>query len=127
VDLAQFAADRFGPDGVRDPAVREMLTRIRVAVAGDLTARYPGAWPVRLAVTLGDGTRESAASDYPHGNAENPVTTAALEEKCAALIAGRFGDDLGQMALAACRDLDRIDDMAVLFSRMPIPDSRIPR
>jgi hypothetical protein len=33
-----------------------------------------------------------------------------------ALIAGRFGDDLAQMALAACRDLDRIDDMAVLFS-----------
>jgi hypothetical protein len=46
VELAQFARIASVPTACADPTIRELLTRIRVAVAGDLTARYPGAWPV---------------------------------------------------------------------------------
>jgi len=125
VDLAQFSAERFGDDGVREPLIREMLARTRVVVADDLTAKYPGAWPVRLTLTLSDRTRESVASDYPRGNAENPVSTAALEQKLAALVGGRFGDKVARAALSALRGLDRADDLAVVFSRLKIPDARI--
>ena len=47
VGLAQFTAERFGADGVREPAIATMLPRIRVTVADDLTTRYPAAWPAR--------------------------------------------------------------------------------
>jgi 2-methylcitrate dehydratase PrpD len=96
-------------------------------VADDLTAKYPGAWPVRLTLMLSDRTRESAASDYPRGNAENPVSTAALEQKLAALVGGRFGDEAARAALSALRGLECAGDLAAVFSRLPIPDSRIPR
>ena len=37
VSLEQFAADRFGPDGVREPAIATLLSRVHVTVARDLT------------------------------------------------------------------------------------------
>jgi hygromycin-B 7''-O-kinase len=42
------------------------------------------------AVKLGDGTSERGASDYPRGNAENPVSTEELELKFSALVGSRF-------------------------------------
>ena len=125
--LAQFSDERFSADGVRDPALAELLRRVRVKVADDLTAKYPSAWPVRLTVTCqaagaNEGTMrgnvERAASDYPRGNAENPVSTGELERKCFTLVAGRFGDDVARSALAALRSLDRCADMADLFGAL---------
>jgi len=127
VGLAQFSDDRFSPEGVRDPALAELLRRVRVTVADDLTARYPFAWPVRLTITCdADGANEGAtrgcvegaASDYPKGNAENPVSTDELEQKCFTLVAGRFGEDVARSALAALHSLDRCADMADLFGEL---------
>ena len=101
VGLEQFTAERFGADGVREPAIAAMLPRIRVAVAGDLTAKYPAAWPARVTLTLADGSRLCDASDYPRGNPENPISTRALEEKLVALVAPRFGSECADAALAA--------------------------
>ena len=116
--LEQFDAERFGPDGVRDPAIVELLRRTRVVVADDLTAKYPAAWPVRLTLKLRDGTSEHGASDYPRGNAENPVSTEEIERKFTALVGSRFGDDTARSALAALHSMERCADMATLFSEM---------
>jgi 2-methylcitrate dehydratase PrpD len=77
--LEQFTDDRFGTDGVRDRAIAELLRRITVTVADDLTTSTRLRGPVRLAVAINGGPSELAASDYPKGNAENPVSTAELE------------------------------------------------
>jgi 2-methylcitrate dehydratase PrpD len=120
--LEQFGDERFGPDGVRESAIAELLGRIRVIVADDLSARYPSAWPVRLTISLGGDATERAASDHPRGNPENPVTTDELESKFSALVAPRLGDDVARSALAALHSIDRCTDMATLFSytREPI-------
>jgi 2-methylcitrate dehydratase PrpD len=113
--LDKFDESRFGTDGVRDSALVELLWKTRVSVAADLTAKYPGAWPVRLNIVLADGTSERAASDYPRGNAENPVSTGVLEEKLTSLVASRFGADVAQSALDALRSIERAPDMALVF------------
>jgi len=118
LDLEQFGAERFGPDGVRDPAISELLRRTRVVVADDLTGKYPAAWSVRLTLKLRDGTSERGASDYPRGNAENPVSTEELERKFSALVGSRFGEDMARSALTALRSMERCADMATLFSEM---------
>jgi 2-methylcitrate dehydratase PrpD len=116
--LEQFAAERFGPDGVRDRPIAELLQRIRVVVADDLTGKYPSAWSARLALKLKDGASERGASDYPRGNAENPVSTEELEKKFSALVGSRFGDDTARSALAALHSMERCPDMATLFAEM---------
>ncbi len=118
VDLEQFVAERFGPDGVRHPAIAELLSRTRVDVADDLTANYPAAWPVRLAIELSDGRVLHGAADFPRGNPENPVSTEELEAKFASLVTPSFGDDLARRGIALVRSLDAANDMALALRDM---------
>ena len=108
VGLAQFK-----PARLNDPRIQALLARTRVTVEPDLTAKYPAAWPVRLTVTLDDGTVIQKASDYPRGNPENPVATSVLEQKLRALLE----PETAQAALQAVHDIDACADMATLFRR----------
>lgn len=115
VGLAQFSGDRFDAEGVRVPAIAELMNRVNITVADDLTARYPAAWPVRLAVRYEDGGVSRGAADFPKGNPENPVTTAELEEKFMALVSPRAGDYAARCILEAVRDVALCDDVALLL------------
>src|SRR5205823_2949631 len=98
--------DQFTPQRVADPDIATLLARTTITVAGDLTAKYPAAWPARLALTYDDGRVERAAADYPRGNPENPIDTAALEEKFRALVEPRHGVEPARRAIDAIRTLD---------------------
>src|SRR5262249_12805413 len=113
--LEQFAAMRFGPDGVRDRTIATLLPRVRVSVSDDLTRKYPAAWPVRLRIVLKSGGSEHAASDYPKGNAENPVSTSDLEAKFSELVTSRLGSAVAQSGLTALHSIERCKDVATLF------------
>ncbi len=113
VMLDQFAESRFSPDGVRDLAVRSLLGRTRMTVRDDLTARYPAAWPARVAITLDNGVVLRQAYDYPRGHPENPVTTAALESKMHDLVASRFGASVAHRVGDAVGKIRASDDMAI--------------
>ena len=110
--MEQFAPDRFGPDGVRNPAIAALLERTHVRVADDLTAKYPAAWPARLHLTLESGEVRSGGSDYPRGNPENPVCTAELQAKFRVLVAPRFGEETARRAIEIVHSLDTCADMA---------------
>ena len=111
VGLEQFSADRFGPEGVRNPEISRLLSKMRVTVADDLTAKYPGAWTARLKLTFSDGSVAKGSSDYPWGNPENPVSTEGLEAKFASLVAPRFGDATAQRAIEKIRNIENCEDM----------------
>ena len=115
VGLGQFSADRFAATGVCCQPVRDLLRRTQVTVADDLTRKYPAAWPARVTLTLRNGSRLQAASDYPRGNPENPVATAELEDKFRNLVEPRFGAATVSQALQALRAVDSCSDMANLF------------
>ncbi len=112
VMLDQFAESRFTPDGVRDVATRSLLARTRITVREDLTARYPGAWSARLAVTLDSGVVLRVACDHPRGHPENAVTTAALESKMHDLVASRFGTSVARHVADAVAQIPTSTDMA---------------
>jgi 2-methylcitrate dehydratase PrpD len=114
VALEEFADNRFGPEGVRDPVIRALLDRTRIAVRDDLTDRYPAAWPARLAVTLENGVVLRAAYDHPSGHPENPVTTAVLEDKMVDLVTSRVGGSVAQRVLDAVRAIPTSADMAAV-------------
>ena len=92
------------------------LTTIRVVE--NLTAKYPRAWPARLHIELQDGTVLEGAADYPRGNPENPVETEELEEKFAALINPRYGNEITRKAIGAVQAARNRRDMAELFEEV---------
>jgi 2-methylcitrate dehydratase PrpD len=111
--IAYCVAAALCPD-----SVQALLPRIRVTVAGDLTAKYPAAWPARLTITLRDGVTFTRSADYPRGNPENPVSTAGLEAKFLSLVTRAHGPAVAQRALAACHSLETCADMAKAFSHL---------
>jgi 2-methylcitrate dehydratase PrpD len=113
--LPQFAADRFDASGVRHRDIADLLTRVRITVAPELTAAYPAAWPARVVITTRAGRTCRGASDFPRGNAENPVSTADLEQKCADLLESRCGTDVARRGMDALRQLETCTDVADLF------------
>lgn len=120
VGLGQFDAARFGPEGVRDAVTAGLLARTRVTVADDLTRKYPAAWPARVTVTLTNGEVVGGASDYPRGNPENPVSTAALEDKFLRLVEPRIGTDAAALVLESLRGIPACPDIRDLARRLPL-------
>jgi 2-methylcitrate dehydratase PrpD len=113
--LEVFAPDKFANAGVVDDDAARLLRRTSVTVAPDLTAKYPSAWPTRMSIELADGTVVNAASDYPVGNPENPVTTMQLEDKFATMVVPRWGKEAMSRALDAVRSLASVHDMSTVF------------
>jgi 2-methylcitrate dehydratase PrpD len=113
--LDAFTPDHFSPDGIRRAELAALVGKTKVTVADDLTARYPGAWPTRLHITLLDGTERHGESDFPAGNPENPVSTAQLEAKFMKLISPRFGDETAVRAIEAVNALEQCADVAAIF------------
>jgi 2-methylcitrate dehydratase PrpD len=111
VNLEQFTAKRIASSEVAD-----LLGRIRIRVEGDLTAKYPAAWPARLTIMTRDGAVRRASADYPRGNPENPVSTAALEEKFRGLIEPRLGAAAVRTALERIQSLENCPDMSQIFA-----------
>jgi 2-methylcitrate dehydratase PrpD len=111
VGLDQFTRERIASAGITD-----LLARTRVTVENDLTAKYPAAWPARLTIATRDGATLRAAADYPRGNPENPVSTAALEAKFRALVEPRLGTAAAEAAIGSVRSLESCPDMSGAFS-----------
>jgi 2-methylcitrate dehydratase PrpD len=118
VGLEQFAPERFSAEGVVDRDIAALLPRMRIAVSDDLTARYPGAWPSRIRLTLKDGKVLSGGSDFPRGNPENPVSTARLEDKFRTLVEPRFSSRVANRAIETVKRITLLSDMASAFSNL---------
>ena len=112
VGLAQFAPERFSPEGTVVPAIHALLERTTVRVEPELTARYPERWPARLSLVLRDGHTLRGEADYPRGNPENPAPLSELEDKFRDLVTPRYSADLAERAIAAVRALSTCPDMA---------------
>ncbi len=116
VGLEQFSPERFDANGVRDEKIAALLQRVRVTVAPDVTAKYPAEWGTRLTFTLKDGSAQTMSAAFPRGNPENPVSTAALEEKFRALVAPRYNPALAENAIQAVRQIESRRDWARAFA-----------
>jgi 2-methylcitrate dehydratase PrpD len=112
VGLEQFGRERFARDGVTDACLAELLPRVNVRVASDITARYPAEWGTRVTFVHADGERIVREAAFPRGNPENPVGTATLEDKLRALVAPRHGEETAERAIALVHALDEVSDVA---------------
>ena len=72
-------------------AVRSLLGRTRMTVRDDLTARYPAAWPTRVAITLDGGIRARSLAIIPGASGEPGHDRRAGEQECTAWWLPRFG------------------------------------
>lgn len=71
----------YGPERLRDPALRELMQKIKVTASEAMSGTYPATAPARIVVVLQSGERCAAEVRYPKGHSENPISDADLERK----------------------------------------------
>src|SRR5262245_31838596 len=103
VTLAQFEPARF-----TDPALLELVAKVRVHRDAALSARYPRGIPNRLTVSMRDGRRLVREVEFPRGHARNPMTDAEVEWKFRTLVEPRYGKERAGRMLAACWELEKL-------------------
>ena len=99
---AQFTQDR-----IADPAIHDLIARVRVHNDPDLTRRQDNGFiTARLEAVTTGGERIAVEIDSPKGHFRNPLTDAELEAKFR-----RFGDGLlpAPSQDAALQELWRLD------------------
>ena len=69
VDLEAFTQERLG-----DPAIRSLMERIELLEDPAFTASFPRKWQARVRIATVDGRVLEAATDYPKGDPENPLS-----------------------------------------------------
>ena len=118
VTLAQFEPERF-----TDPALLELVAKVKVHRDAALSARYPEGIPNRVTVTMKDGTKHVREVEFPRGHAHNPMTDAEVERKFRTLVEPRYGKERADRVLAACWKLDELTSAGELVRLMGSPDA----
>jgi 2-methylcitrate dehydratase PrpD len=109
--------------------VRRLAAKIHVLHDDELEAQYPEAWPHRIRVVLGDGTRLEAISRNPPGGAGHPLPRAVVESKFMANGEPILGRARARALLKQVRSLADIADVNLIvpFLRSGQPDDVVVR
>ncbi|MBI3302513.1 MAG: MmgE/PrpD family protein [Deltaproteobacteria bacterium] len=73
--------EEFALPMLRDPLVRELMSKVGYARDPKLEKNYPREWPAWARVMLKDGREVSAHVRFPKGDPENPLSWEELIEK----------------------------------------------
>jgi 2-methylcitrate dehydratase len=71
----------YAPARLGDPALRDLMNKVRVKATEEMTAAYPAAAPARLTAILQSGERHVAEIRFPKGHGSNPISDTELEAK----------------------------------------------
>ena len=113
---------------IRRDDVQQLLTRVHVRAADDLTAAYPGRTAARVAVTLRDGREFSREQDDFEGSPTRPMTWLRVVDKFSWLSEPFTGEQLRSEIIDAVDNLEHIQvsDLARLLGAVS-PVAKEPR
>jgi 2-methylcitrate dehydratase len=115
----QVLPEQFAPERIVRPDVQELLRRVEVRPASDLSARFPAEHACRLRLRLaGGGTLAAEKSDY-EGFLSRPMSWERVREKFERLAAARVEPDLAAELAETVAVLDELQtrDLTALLAR----------
>lgn len=106
----KLVSDSFADARLRDPAVAELMRKVKVTEDPALTAQYPESAPGRVTLRLRSGETLVAEIRYPRGHEMSPMSDAEIEAKFRDLAAGALGARGCDRALQGLWQLERMKD-----------------
>ena len=115
----QVLPEQFTPERITRRDVQELLARVEVRPAGDLTARFPAEHACRLRIHLADGTTLAAEKSDYEGFLTRPMSWSQAREKFERLSARALEPELAADLAGRVAELDALDtrDLCVPLSR----------
>ena len=110
----KLVRDSFSDERLRDPAVAELMRKVKVVEDPALTAQYPEGAPGRVTIRMRSGEAHVSEIRYPRGHEKSPMSDAEVENKFRDLCAGALGAPGCDRALKALWQLESMQDAAVI-------------
>jgi len=105
----------FGPTRLQDPAVRDLMKKVRVVREPAFVDRYPVAMPTRITVRTREGKSYTKQKDVPLGHPGNPMSDQELEVKFRRLVARRLGQTRTERLIRLIWQMDTMKDISALM------------
>ena len=105
----------FDDPYLHDPALLELVGRIKCTVSEEANSREPEAMLCDMDVVLKNGAREAIRVEYHRGHPKNPMSDAEIEEKFRALAGQQMPAAQLDALLQQLWRLDTLTDMKPLF------------
>jgi 2-methylcitrate dehydratase len=117
VTLRSFEARRL-----TDPALHELIQKVRVVPQPEFVGRYPQAMPTRITVRTKAGKDYVKQVDHPLGHPKNPMSDREIEEKFRLLAAGKLDRARVRKVSDLVWKLDQLSDLSALMPLLRIRD-----
>jgi 2-methylcitrate dehydratase len=98
---------QFDPKRFTDPALLELVSKVKIHRDAALSSRYPAGIPSRVVVKLANGRQLMRDVEFPRGHARNPMTDEEVEQKFRRLVEPRYGKERADRVLKICWELDK--------------------
>ncbi len=106
--------ESFDDAHLNNPALLDLVGKIKVHRDAGLSARYPRGIPNRLTITLNDGKQLVKEVEFPRGHAGNPMTDAEVEKKFKTLVEPKYGQERTATILAGLWDMEQVGHASAL-------------
>lgn len=121
VTLRSFESRRL-----HDPALLELIQKVRVRPREDFVGLYPKAMPTRLTVRTASGRDYGAQVDHPLGHPKNPMADRQVEEKFHRLVKGKLDKTHARTLLDRIWTLEQVKDITILSRHMRVKGATRP-
>jgi 2-methylcitrate dehydratase len=106
----------FDDPYLHDPALLELVSRIKCGESNEANQREPAAMLCDLTITLRNGQRHDIRVEHHRGHPRNPMPDAELEEKFRELAGDQLPKTQCDALLARLWTLEQLDSMGELFA-----------
>jgi 2-methylcitrate dehydratase len=110
----------FGPKRLQDPAVRDLMKKVRVVPQPEFVGCYPKTMPTQITVKTEAGKTYMRQVDMPVGHPGNPMSDRDLEAKFRRLTAGRLSRPRINRLIEFVWNLDRVQNIGALMPLLKI-------
>jgi 2-methylcitrate dehydratase len=105
----------FDVKRLTDPALHELMQKVRVVPQPEFVGRYPQAMPTRITVRTRAGKDYVKQIDYPLGHPKNRMSDHDVEYKFHRLAAGKLDRARMKKVIDLVWQLDRVKDISILM------------
>jgi 2-methylcitrate dehydratase len=104
----------FAEERLRDPAVKEIMRKVKVTEDRSLSAMYPEGAPGRVTILTRSGESHVTEIRYPKGHEKNPMTDREIEDKFEKLSAKRLNAEQRQTFIDTIWAVDAVRDVRAM-------------
>ena len=116
----RITVDSFSEQRINDPALRQLMNRIKIAENKEYTRQFPAKLMTEIEVLTRSGQRFVESAQYSKGHTKNPMTDADVESKFRILCEGLLDHAQRDALLKALWNIDQAVDLSGLIDLLII-------